>query len=166
MMRKVNCMQTRAYDRAAATAYAGKWAFGRNPAYADFTKMGGDCTNFVSQCLYAGSGVMNQNPVFGWYYRSLNDRAPAWTGVEALFRFLTRQEGPGPFAEICSMGEVLPGDLIQLENTEKRFYHGLLVIKAGVDPLVAAHDQDAWMRPLFSYPFWGFRCLHIEAVRL
>ena len=165
-MRKVNCMQTRAYDRAAATAYAGKWAFGRNPAYADFTKMGGDCTNFVSQCLYAGSGVMNQNPVFGWYYRSLNDRAPAWTGVEALFRFLTRQDGPGPFARICPIAETLPGDLIQLENAENRFYHSLLVVRAGSDPLIAAHDQDAWMRPLFSYPFWGFRCLHIEAVRV
>ena len=28
----------------------------RNPAYLDFHGLGGDCTNFVSQCLYAGAG--------------------------------------------------------------------------------------------------------------
>lgn len=42
------------YDREKAVAYAHKWAYGRNPAYADFSAMGGDCTNFLSQCLHAG----------------------------------------------------------------------------------------------------------------
>ena len=54
------------YDRGATTAYARRWALGRNPAYYDFTELGGDCTNFVSQCLFAGSGVMNLTPVTGW----------------------------------------------------------------------------------------------------
>lgn len=47
-----------AYDRAAAVAYAHRWAFRRNPAYYDYEKIGGDCTNYASQCLYAGSGIM------------------------------------------------------------------------------------------------------------
>ena len=46
----------RPYDREAAVAYAHRWAFGRNPAYSNFDGMGGDCTNFASQCLYAGTG--------------------------------------------------------------------------------------------------------------
>ena len=54
------------YDRSAAVAYARKWAFGRNPEYYDFGGIGGDCTNFVSQCLYAGAGVMNFTPELGW----------------------------------------------------------------------------------------------------
>ena len=70
------------YNRQAAVAYAHRWAFGRNPAYSNFDGMGGDCTNFASQCLYAGTGIMNFTPTYGWYYLSLNDRAPAWTGVE------------------------------------------------------------------------------------
>ena len=74
-----------AYDRAAAVAYAHRWAYGRNPAYANFDAMGGDCTNFASQCLYAGSGVMDFRPTFGWYYRSLNDRSPSWTGVPFFY---------------------------------------------------------------------------------
>ena len=31
--------------------YAQKWALSRNPAYYNFDDIGGDCTNFVSQCL-------------------------------------------------------------------------------------------------------------------
>ena len=42
-----------------------RWALLRNPAYLDFHGLGGDCTTFVSQCLYAGAGVMNRTPVYG-----------------------------------------------------------------------------------------------------
>ena len=48
------------YRREAALQYAKQWALGRNPRYLDFEHMGGDCTNFASQCIYAGS----------WYYHS------------------------------------------------------------------------------------------------
>ena len=47
------------YDRRAAVAYAHQWAYGRNPDFYDYEEIGGDCTNFASQCLYAGTGVMN-----------------------------------------------------------------------------------------------------------
>ena len=42
------------YARRDAVQYARRWALSRNRAYNDFTKGGGDCMNFVSQCLYAG----------------------------------------------------------------------------------------------------------------
>ena len=86
------------YNRANAVAYAKKWAYGRNPKYYDFSDLGGDCTNFASQCIYAGSGVMNYTPTYGWYYISVNNRAPAWTGVDELYRFLTTNRGAGPRA--------------------------------------------------------------------
>lgn len=92
------------YDRAAAVRYAHIWAYGRNPRYYDYEGIGGDCTNFASQCIYAGAGVMNDTPTFGWYYINANDKAPAWTGVEYLYNFLTRRTpSAGPFA-----GEVSP----------------------------------------------------------
>ncbi|MBF6145530.1 amidase domain-containing protein [Nocardia nova] len=40
-------------ERAAAVAYANQWALGRNPEYDNHGDA--DCTNFVSQCLRAGS---------------------------------------------------------------------------------------------------------------
>ncbi|MBO7377439.1 MAG: amidase domain-containing protein, partial [Clostridia bacterium] len=81
-------MRLKNYDRNAAVSYARAWAFGRNPNYYNFDGLGGDCTNFVSQCIFAGAGVMNYSPVFGWYYISSDNRAPSWTGVEFLGDFL------------------------------------------------------------------------------
>ena len=132
------------YNRQAAVAYAHRWAFGRNPAYSNFDGMGGDCTNFASQCLYAGTGIMNFTPTYGWYYLSLNDRAPAWTGVEFFYRFLTRgEDSPGP-AAVETPIIVAMGNPPTLENT-----------------LIAAHTYDADYKPLSSYTFRVIRFLHI-----
>ena len=83
------------YDREAAVAYAHEWAYRRNPKYLDFENIGGDCTNFASQCLYAGSGVQNYTPVYGWYYISPSRRSASWTGVQYFYNFLTGNQGIG-----------------------------------------------------------------------
>ena len=44
--------KTTTYDGGAASTYALNHALNYNPDYADFNGFGGDCTNFVSQCLY------------------------------------------------------------------------------------------------------------------
>ena len=61
------------YRRDLAVEYATVWSFGRNPIYYDFENLGGDCTNFVSQCIFAGCGVMNYMPVYGWYFIDINN---------------------------------------------------------------------------------------------
>ena len=154
------------YDEAAAVAYARRWALLRNPAYLDFHGLGGDCTNFVSQCLYAGAGVMNRTPVYGWYYVTGNDRTASWTGVEFLYRFPTSNEGAGPFAEEVSPPDLERGDLVQLGRADGSFYHTLLVsgFRFGI-PLLATHTYDAFNRPLTSYRFEAVRFVHILGVR-
>lgn len=154
------------YDRLAAVAYARRWAYRRNPAYYDFSALGGDCTNFCSQCLFAGAGVMNFTPVFGWFYRNANDRTASWTGVEFLYRFLTSNEGTGPFAEEVSLPALERGDLVQLGRADGSFYHTLLVsgFRFGI-PLLATHTYDAFNRPLTSYRFEAVRFVHILGVR-
>ena len=158
-------MQEIAYDRAAAAAYARKWALGRNPAYYSFSGIGGDCTSFVSQCIYAGAGVMNYTPVFGWFYISANERTASWTGVEYLWDFLTSNQGPGPFGEEVSRQELLPGDIIQLGDRAGDFYHSLLVVETRPRILICAHSNDALDRPLDTYNFARARFFHIEGVR-
>ena len=144
--------------------YAEKWAYGRNPAYYDFSAIGGDCTNFISQCLYAGSGTMNYTPEIGWYYRNINDRSPSWTGVSFLYTFLKNNQEKGPFAVEGARGDMELGDVIQLGDGE-RFYHSLLVTGIEGDGIfVAAHSFNAYMRPLASYTFAEARYLHIEGV--
>ena len=56
-----------AYLRGRAVAYAERWALSRNPLFYDFAGVGGDCTNFVSQCILAGCCTMNFTPTYGWY---------------------------------------------------------------------------------------------------
>ncbi len=153
------------YARERARSYAERWAFDRNPLFYDYTGIGGNCTNFVSQCLYAGSCEMNFTPVYGWYYLSSTDRTASWTGVDYLYQFLTGNTGVGPFAREVSEEGLTVGDVIQLQNAEGRYYHTLLVTGFGENTyLVSAQSNDAYDRPLDSYEYAGARFLHIEGV--
>ena len=155
------------YNREAAVAYAHTWAYRRNPAYFDFSGIGGDCTNFASQCIYAGAGVMNFTPLYGWFYRTANDRTPSWTGVQYLYDFLTRNLGAGPFATEVSLSQLEPGDVVQLAiDREDRYQHTPVVVRIDGEPsltnvLVAAHSNDVDYRPLSTYNIRKLRCLHI-----
>jgi hypothetical protein len=152
------------YDRSTAVAYARRWAMGRNAAYYDFEKLGGDCTNFASQCLFAGAGIMNYTPVTGWFYRSAADRTASWTGVEYLYRFLVNNRSVGPRAVEVPREEVLPGDLVQLGDGSGEYYHCPVITAVYPAILVAAHSFDALDRPLDSYVYERVRFLHIEGV--
>lgn len=164
---------TKRYNRENAVTYARRWALSRNPLFFDFTGGGGDCTSFVSQCLLAGSCTMDYTDTFGWYYLSANDRAPAWSGVEFLYDFLTgsgdfppNDARNGPFGREVRMRQVQVGDVIQLAR-EGDFYHTLII--SGLernDILVCAHSDDALDRRLSTYSFDTLRFIHIDGVRV
>lgn len=155
------------YDRMRAVEYAETWALGRNPLFADFTGQGGNCTNFVSQSVLAGSCVMNFTPTFGWYFISSLDRSPSWTGVEFFYNFMVTNQGVGPFMREVSRREVMPGDVIQLANENGDFYHTLMITGfSGGDILVSAQSDDALNRALSSYNYASLRFLHVDGVRV
>ena len=158
-------MQEYAYDRTAAVGYAVKWALSRNPRYYDFEKLGGDCTNFASQCILAGAGIMNYTPTVGWYYITADDRSAAWTGVEYLYRFLISNSGVGPYAEEVPASRAEPGDIVQLGDTSGHFYHSPVITAVTPRILVAAHTFDALDRPLDTYAYGRVRFLHVAGVR-
>ena len=157
----------REYNREHARAYAERWAFERNPLYYNYAGIGGNCTNFVSQCLYAGSCRMNYTPIYGWYYLSPAARTAAWTGVEYLYNFLTENKNVGPFAEEVGEEGVEIGDVVQLGREEAGYYHSLLVVGRNEEGiLLAANSEDAYLRPLATYEYDYARFLHILGVRL
>lgn len=162
-------MRTVPYDRIAAVLYAHIWAFGRNPVFYDFADIGGDCTNFASQCIYAGSGVMNFSQTLGWYYLDANRRSPSWTGVEFLYEFLTQNTGVGPFGVNAPMEAAEPGDVLQLYNGVRHYHTPVIVsVRYPITPdtiLVAAHSMDSDNRPLSTYDYEGVRFIHIMGVR-
>ena len=74
------------YARRDAVQYARRWALSRNRAYNDFTKGGGDCMNFVSQCLYAG-GLPFKNNGFEWHGLR-GGSSFSWRGVDSFLKLL------------------------------------------------------------------------------
>lgn len=154
------------YDRYTAVYYARRWAFGRNPAFYDFENIGGDCTNFASQCIYAGCRVMNYTPTYGWYYISLERRAPAWTGVEYLRNFLVTNRSVGPYGEEVSKDAVMPGDIVQFGDSTGRFYHSPVIVATYPQILLAAHSNDVLDVPLSYYSYERIRFLHIVGARV
>ncbi|MBR1653968.1 MAG: amidase domain-containing protein [Clostridia bacterium] len=152
------------YNRENIYKYAEKWALSRNPKYYNYDYIGGDCTNFVSQCIYAGCGQMNYNRLNGWYYINANNKSPSWTGVEFLYDFLISNKGSGPRGEDTSIDKLEIGDIVQLSFEGLRFSHGLVVIQSGTsveNTLIAAHTYDVFRKRVSDYGFEKYRCIHL-----
>ncbi len=149
------------YNRNAALSYAQEWANKRNRKYLNFDGIGGDCTNFASQCLYAGVGIMNYEKDTGWYYNTPDDRAAAWSSAEHFKKFMLHNKSIGPFANAAPLNQLEIGDFISLNNSIV-YYHTLIVtgFLDGV-PLVAAHTDDAYMRKLDTYNYASALGIHI-----
>ncbi len=166
---------TKPYNRERAVEYARRWALSRNPLFTDFTGIGGNCTNFVSQAVLAGSCTMNYTPDFGWYYISSAERAPAWSSVEYFYDFmvgtplfLSQNRGIGPYAVEVPREQAEVGDVIQYANADGDWYHTVMITGFdGDEILIAAQSDDALDRPVSSYAnAVSKRYLHIEGVRM
>lgn len=158
-------MNTKSYNRNAAINYAKKWALSRNPNYYNFDAVGGDCTSFISQCLYAGSQKMNYNSENGWFYNSGYDKSPSWSGVEYLYKFLIRNKCYGPRGKEVSQHEIKAGDIAQLSFDGNTFGHSLFIIDVSGPSLndiaIATHTYDALGKKISEYNFSKIRFIHI-----
>lgn len=153
------------YDRPRVVEYAQRWALTRNPEYYNFSGIGGNCTNFASQCVYAGSGVMNYTPVYGWYYINAEERSASWTGVEFFYDFMIGNQTDGPHAIETDLNFAEPGDILQLGRADGMFYHSLVVLSKFDDEIyIAANSNDALYRALSSYNYAKIRCIHFQGV--
>lgn len=108
------------------------------PQYFDFSQYSGnyDCTNFTSHCLLAGGAKFNETANTGWYYKSMSNRTPAWSGVEYFYNFISSNTGDGPQAEIKSLTTYCPmnqmtcelGDIIQIDRGKDGNYDHNVVV--------------------------------------
>lgn len=73
------------YDWQAAARYADQWAESRNPSYRDFAPE--DCTNFVSQALYAGGWQYRQDGYYDWFYYTTG-QSLSWINAYSMKQFL------------------------------------------------------------------------------
>ena len=148
------------YNRAAAVQYARLWSLGRNPKFQDYEEWGGNCTNFISQCINAGGIPMDhhgENIMKQWYWYSDSKRTPSWTAAQPFFEYLTRNnsdntENFGVYAAETYYDELELGDIVQLVKDGKA-YHNMIITRVLLegdkvyDYLISQNTYD-----LLDYP--------------
>jgi hypothetical protein len=139
------------YDRLAAVRYAETWWNSYNPA---FKKFNVDCTNFVSQCLYAGGIPMTGYPnrARGWWMKN-NNWSYSWAVAHSFRWYLSGSHSGLYTIEVSSPEQLMLGDVICYDfQGDGRFDHSTIVVakdKQGM-PLVNAHTSNSRMR------YWSY----------
>ena len=112
------------YDRDAAVAYAARYAFDYNPAFGSWAKAGGDCANFVSQCLHAGGLPMKRAGIRQWYYDTpdagYTKATSSWKGAQSLRIFLKYNQEPPrlPTEFLITPHGLQKGDIVWALNND------------------------------------------------
>ena len=138
--------------------------------YYNFDNVGGDCTSFVSQCIFAGTNVMNYSKKNPWYYINGNNKSPSWSGVEFLYNFLTTNKLVGPYGKEISQDKIEIGDIAQLSFNGNTFGHSLVIVKIenSLDlnkVYISSHTYDSFNKRISEYNYEKIRFIHIEKVR-
>ncbi|MFX3631300.1 MAG: amidase domain-containing protein [Candidatus Pristimantibacillus sp.] len=146
------------YRRDLAAAYADRWWNQANPAYEEFEV---NCTNYISQSIFAGNAPMNYTGKrgSGWWYKGRNGKQEAWSYSwavsNALAIFLSGKRGSGLRATVIQSAEELQlGDVIIYDwNGDGRFEHSTIVtaFDAAGMPLVNANTVPSRHR------YWDYR---------
>lgn len=137
---------------------------------------GGDCTNFVSQCLRAGGAMNDKTGDFQWYYdnkgtTATSDDTYSWTwstarGLNGTLagNYHNQEFGPKATEKVItgdsqydgSIGNyIAPGDLVQYHwKTKANITHAAVIVgllynsaKSRYEPVIAEHTEDSWFTP-------------------
>ncbi len=138
-----------AYNRLKAVQYAERWWNSFNPNYPQFTD---DCTNYISQCLYAGGLPMwgKPNRSKGWWIEGKSNWSFSWTVAHA---FMLMLKAASWTKEVKNPAQLMIGDIICYDfEGDGRYNHNTIV--TGKDehgnPLVNAHTTNSRLR------FWNY----------
>ena len=155
------------YDRAAALAYADQYAMTRNDSWADFSYSGGNCQNYVSQCLLAGGIPADPYGDAVWTYGGEGyERSGSWASVSQFVSYAAANTGYGLAAQVgAPYGSGQPGDIIQMGDGDGEGWHHTVLIRdvvtngsgAVVDYLVNSNTNDMRNYPasLYGYPVFA-----------
>ncbi|MBA2874657.1 amidase domain-containing protein [Thermaerobacillus caldiproteolyticus] len=139
------------YDRIKAVRYAETWWNSYNPAFKTFKV---DCTNFVSQCLYAGGIPMTGYPnrAKGWWMKNHN-WSYSWAVAHSFRWYLSSARVGLQAVEVSSPEQLIRGDVICYDfEGDGRFNHTTIVVAKDQQgmPLVNAHTTNSRMR------YWSY----------
>ncbi len=131
------------YDVDAVIAYSDKYALNYNTAYYNFNPNGGDCANFVSQCISAGGMpqvVCDTYGTSGWFYKASNNRSATWTGAPQLKTWMANNRGV--LIANPTSAQMYAGSPFFSNNSG----HAMLCVgnNTAGSPIFSAHNSDRW----------------------
>jgi hypothetical protein len=153
------------YDRNAAKSYSytyRSYAL-KNTTYKSMyfqDGYGGDCTNFVSQILYAGAPKMSPNWKYDKKGTSTTDDDTwtlSWSVVGNLGSFLTSNTGVGPYGSVVPVtttgGYLKSGDVILVSsNGGSSYFHAVAAYQFVNGTLtIVGHDTDRFNYSITNY---------------
>lgn len=143
------------YNRIGAVNYAIKYALHPNKEYKYFQSInenGGDCTNFVSQCLKAGGAPMDYNEHRPWWYNIKKGKASTcWAVAHSLYWYLRTNQSMNRAAikgmEVEEISELEIGDVVFYENYQNTIFHAAIITSfintnGNIVPLISQHSYN------------------------
>jgi spore germination protein YaaH len=167
------------YLRNASYGYASAWYNSRNPHYNDFTGSGGDCANFVSQCLIAGGMSLWKGTNGGGYgvYPDVDRPTTSSNGTipfcDYLHQHLTRYQAVDYDYAVEGVNATIPpetevGDVV-IFGTDggDRYSHAMIVVSVGATDIgLAAHTTDTWGASFWSVLGGSFTCASFYHIKV
>ncbi|ANS76937.1 hypothetical protein AWM70_22075 [Paenibacillus yonginensis] len=145
------------YRREDAVKYADDWWDGFNPEFAGFEV---DCTNYISQCLFAGGAPINYTGKreSGWWYKgyvgSQESWSYSWAVAGSLERYLSTSRSALRAISVDRPEQLELGDVIIYDwDGDGAYQHSTIVtaFDAGGMPLVNAHTVSSRHR------YWDYK---------
>ena len=132
------------YNVSNAIAYADKYCINYNSAYNSYKGRGGDCANFVSQCLYAGGFKQDSE----WYKHSV-----AWINV---MKQIAHFKAYGTFLNATN-SNLIKGNPIYFDwNGDSTYDHATICVgrnNSGI-AILDSHTKDLYHA---TWTNWSFR---------
>jgi len=145
------------YNREKVVEYAETWWNSYNPKYERFEV---DCTNFVSQCLFAGGAPMDYTGKrdLGWWYAGKQGSHElwsfSWAVANSLQSYISHSRRGLRGHAVQDPRELQPGDTISYDwDGDGRFQHNVIVTAKDANgmPLVNAHTYNCRQR------YWAYK---------
>lgn len=140
------------YNYAAMATYAEKYWKNYNTAYRRFNSAGGDCTNYISQSLYAGgwkNDTTSTEDYDTWWYNT-SSQSDTWIGVNEWSWFTQTAKRTTALANAYQMDI---GDVLQVDFDKDGAKDHTMITSyrstSGV-PYLTYHDTDTYRRSLSS----------------
>lgn len=171
------------YNSQAAIKYAMTWVdpvevIRNENNFGVYDTYGGNCNNYISQCLYAGGIPMDYegdiNTQWKWYGESVNldetdeGRSPAWAGVAEFYTYASENTGYGMDAIVDDnvySGSV--GDILQYGHNDE-WLHSVIITEVVkdknanvLDYLINSNTTDRTNYPASAYGYSDLRLIKI-----